>query len=253
MANNELKSSRSGIQVISRAAEILRALRETPTGMSLGQIAERVDLPRSTVQRIISALQDERLVIANSKGGGLRLGPEITAMAEAASYNIAEQCRIFLIELTEDTGETSDLSMLRGPSMIFLDQVPGTQRLRTVSSVGEVFPLSSTANGRACLSLMPEEEAKERVLGEWSRWDIKGDIDAFMDRLTAIRATGLAFDRDEHTRGISAIGFGFRDLAGDLLAISVPIPSTRFEEKREIVEAAILKTISHVKKMMEKA
>ncbi len=40
--------------------------------------------------------------------------------------------------------------------MIFLDQVPGSHRLRTVSPVGEVFPLTPTANGRAVLATMPQ-------------------------------------------------------------------------------------------------
>ena len=149
---------RNGIQVIARAAAILRTLRDNPSGMSLGQIAERVALPRSTVQRIIGALVTERLVISGSKGGGVRLGPELGSLAEAARYSIVEQCRPVLAELTEETGETTDLSVLRGDNMIFLDQVPGLHRLRTVSFVGEVFPLTTTANGRACLGAIARRQ-----------------------------------------------------------------------------------------------
>ena len=61
--------SRSGIQVIARAAAVLRALKDAPAGLSLGQIAERLGLARSTVQRIVQALQDERLVIGPASGG----------------------------------------------------------------------------------------------------------------------------------------------------------------------------------------
>ncbi|MGI9493370.1 MAG: helix-turn-helix domain-containing protein, partial [Geminicoccaceae bacterium] len=57
-----------GIQVIARAASILRALGEDTSGMSLGQIADKVGLPRSTVQRIVGALQAERLVISSTSG-----------------------------------------------------------------------------------------------------------------------------------------------------------------------------------------
>ena len=49
----DAKLAANGIQVISRAASILRALRDEPDGLSLGQIATRVELPRSTVQRIV--------------------------------------------------------------------------------------------------------------------------------------------------------------------------------------------------------
>ncbi len=233
------KSERSGIQVITRAAAILRALRDNPTGMSLGQIAERVALPRSTVQRIISALAAERLVISTAKGAGLRLGPEINALAETAQYNIVEQCRPVLTELTKETGETTDLSVLRGDKMIFLDQVPGLHRLRTVSFVGEVFPLTTTANGRACLARLPEKKARQLIEKEWSRSGRSGDMASMMADLDEARVLGLAYDLDQHTTGISAIGFAFADWGGDFHAISVPIPSTRFDDAHENVEVAL--------------
>lgn len=231
--------TRSGIQVIARAAAVLRALKEAPGGMSLGQIAERVELPRSTVQRIVQALQEERLVITSGTAGGVRLGPELHALAGAARYNIVDQLRPLLQELTEETGETADLSVLRGGRMIFLDQVQGTRRLRTVSSVGEVFPLTSTANGRACLALLSDSEAQRMAENEWERLGEVPDWPRLSRALNHARATGLAEDRDDHTRGISALGFAFTDVAGDLHAVSVPIPTPRFEQQKAAVVAAL--------------
>lgn len=250
MADLNEKSTRNGIQVIARAAAILRALKAEQSGMSLGQIADSVGLPRSTVQRIVGALQAERLVISQPNGRGLRLGPEVSALAEAARYNSVETCRLLLMELTQATGETADLSVMRGASMIFLDQVPGTHRLRTVSSVGEVFPLTTTANGKACLSLIAPAKAEHLVTDEWERRGIKGDLPRFMATLDMVRETGLAYDLDQHTPGISAIGFAFKDIAGDIHAISVPVPTTRFEGIRVNVEAALLETSKHVAKLM---
>lgn len=236
---NEQNSARSGIQVIARAAAILRVLRDNTEGMSLGQIAERVDLPRSTVQRIVGALQAERLVIASTAGGSIRLGPEITALSEATRYNVVEECRLHLSELSRKLGETADLSVLRGAGMIFLDQVPGTHRLRTVSAVGDVFPLTTTANGRAALSLLPLPEARALAEGEWRRRQQNGDWPAFAAMLETVRATGLAHDRDEHTPGISAIGFAFRDRGGEVHAISVPVPSQRLAAREAMITPVI--------------
>ena len=108
MAVNSAKTDKTGIQVISRAAKILRILRESQSDMSLGQIATKAKLPRSTVQRIAGALVDERFVMNAPEGHGLRLGPEMSAFAGAAQYNIVEHCRLFLTELTQKTGETAD-------------------------------------------------------------------------------------------------------------------------------------------------
>jgi DNA-binding IclR family transcriptional regulator len=251
MSETSDKQGRNGIQVIARAAEILRALKADQTGMSLGQIAESVGLPRSTVQRIIGALMTERLVIANASGGGLRLGPEVNALAQATNYNIVETCRLFLAELTQATGETADLSVMRGAGMIFLDQVPGTHRLRTVSSVGEVFPLTTTANGMACLSHIAPGKAHSLIAAEWERRGIKGSPPAIESKLAAIRKDRLAYDQDAHTDGISAIGFAFTDLVGNILAISVPMPSSRFALKRPVAEAALRKTALQIDKLMK--
>ncbi|PSL22059.1 IclR family transcriptional regulator [Shimia abyssi] len=240
------KNERSGVQVITRAAAILRSLKGTQSGMSLGQIADRVDLPRSTVQRITSALAEEGFVVTDAKGGGLRLGPKLSALAGATQYNIVEHCRLLLTELTQKTGETTDLAVMRGIGMVFLDQVPGTHRLTTVSHVGEVFPLTTTANGKACLAALPDQEAMKLAANEWERCGVSADPAAFKSELTAIRTTGLAYDIDEHSSGVSAIGFTFKDWGGDLHAISIPVPSSRFQRQKELIEAALLETSASI-------
>lgn len=250
MSEIEPKTERQGIQVIARAASILRSLKGNQTGMSLGEIAEIVDLPRSTVQRIVGSLQAERLVIANPNGRGLRLGPEVSALAEGARYNIVENCRLVLAELAHKTGETADLSVLRAASMIFLDQVPGTQRLRTVSSVGEAFPLTTTANGKACLARLPLVKAKTLIDAEWARRGTPGDQDALLNDLARIREGRLGYDIGTHTQGICAVGFAFNDLAGDVHAISVPVPESRFGEVRARVETALRETAQTIDNMM---
>lgn len=250
MAENSDKYARSGIQVIERAAAILRAIKESQSGLSLGQIARRVELPRSTVQRITSALMHEGFLIGDPQGHGLRLGPELHSLAGSTQLNIVEHCRLFLTELTQKTGETADLSVMRGVGMTFLDQVPGTHRLTTVSRVDEVFPLTTTANGRSCLALMPEDEAMKLISAEWERNGTSGDLIGFLKELAKVRQTHLAYDLDEHSPGISAIGFAFRDWGGTLHAISVPMPSTRFAEMKKPIEAALLATRKDILKLM---
>lgn len=225
--------------MIARAAAILRTLRENTSGMSLAQIAERVNLPRSTVQRIVFALEAERLVIGSTGRGNIRLGPEIVALSEATRYSVVELCRAVLNDLSEAVNETVDLSVLRGNNMIFLDQVPGRHRLRTVSAVGEVFPLTNTANGRAVLSMLPRDKAQELTEREWETREPSETWVAFSKRLDACSKSGLAYDEDDHMPGVSAISIGFTDHSGELHAISVPIPSSRFPEKKVLVEAQL--------------
>ncbi|MEP2531451.1 IclR family transcriptional regulator [Shimia sp.] len=246
MPDKKEKNDRSGIQVISRAAAILRLLKETQSGLSLGKIADQVDLPRSTVQRITRALAEEKFVISDANGGGLRLGPEISALAGAAQYNIVEHCRLLLTELTQKTGETTDLASMRGIGMVFLDQVPGTHRLTTVSKVGEVFPLTTTANGKACLAALDKATAVKLIKNEWDRNGVETDIADLFRELDTVRETGLAYDHDEHSLGVSAIGFCFRDWGGELHAISVPVPSSRYSKQKTVIEAALKETAANI-------
>lgn len=232
--------ARGGVQVIARAIDVLRALKGQPGGLSLGQIADRVGLPRSTVQRIVAALQSERMVIASGSGSGIQLGPELHALAEGARYNTVDLLRPILQDIARETGETVDLSVVRGAVLVFIDQVPGSHRLRTVSQVGEEFPLTSTANGKACLALLPLSEAQRLAQAEWAGQGIAGDMAGLMAELVQVRVDGVAYDRDQHTVGISAVGIGFRNWHGDLFALSIPTPSMRFAEKSAALADVLL-------------
>ncbi|MBT4588690.1 MAG: helix-turn-helix domain-containing protein, partial [Rhodospirillaceae bacterium] len=78
------KDTSSGIRVISRAAEILRTLNDESRGLSLGQIAAQVNLPRSTVQRIVGALKIEGFIIDGPGESQIRIGPAFFSIAAAS-------------------------------------------------------------------------------------------------------------------------------------------------------------------------
>src|SRR5690242_15496507 len=147
---------KSQVQVIARAAAILRALEDEAPGLSLGQIAQRVNLARSTVQRIVAALEAEKLVMAASPNGRVRLGPTILRLASSVRTDFVTIARPFLAKLSGELRETVDLATIKRDHLVFIDQVIGSQRLRTVSAVGEMFPLYCTANGKAYLAGLDE-------------------------------------------------------------------------------------------------
>ncbi|HMK84551.1 MAG TPA: helix-turn-helix domain-containing protein, partial [Steroidobacteraceae bacterium] len=154
---------RNSIQVIERAARVLRALEGEGEGLSLGQIAQRVGLARSTVQRIVDALSAEHFLIAATPTSGVRLGPALIRLASSASVEFDQITRPIITDLSQEVGETVDLSVLKGNAAVFTDQVQGAHRLRAVSAIGETFPLYCTANGKALLSIVSEDKF-ERLL-----------------------------------------------------------------------------------------
>jgi DNA-binding IclR family transcriptional regulator len=234
--------SRQGIQVIARAAKVLRVLENERDGLSLGQIAKRVDLPRSTVQRIVNALADEQLLIAATPNARVALGPAILRMAANTNFDFANFVRPHLESLAQRTGETVDLSMQRGDKMVFVDQITASHRLSAVSAIGESFPTFSSANGKAALSLL-ENDAIAELVGDGLFEETPNTITSLTNligEIEGIRKSHIAIDNEEHTEGICALGTAFLDPLGRVFAVSVPVPTTRFGRAKEEITAALL-------------
>lgn len=235
-------AEKNSVQVIARAAAILRAIHDAGGGLSLAQIAQRVGLPRSTVQRIVNALEAERLLIAATPNGQVVIGPGILRLASAVTSAFVELVRPRLTRLSADLKETVDLAVVKKDRLIFIDQVVGSQRLRTVSAVGETFPLYCTANGKAYLATL-SDRAVERLIGreyEARTPNTITSLERMISELAKIRSNGVAVDNEEHTQGICAAGISVYDHLGNAHAISVPIPASRFPMVVDTVRARLL-------------
>lgn len=97
--------------MIARAADILRALRSAPGGLSQAEVAGQVGLARSAIHRLLSALEDEGLVETGPRGRH-RLGPEIGRLADTARRGVISSVHPLLEELSHEVNETADLSVL---------------------------------------------------------------------------------------------------------------------------------------------
>jgi len=236
LSGKETKSG--GIQVITRAASILRALGQANSGLSLGQLASRCSLPRSTVQRIIASLIDEGFVMHLGSNQGFTLGPEIQAFTATTRIQVWQKFHSYLASLANEIGETVDLAILQGDQVLFVDQIAGHHRLRAMSEPGVRFSAFTTDNGKACLSLLSDEKLKNEL-------DVS---DSLMVEIAQIRKSETAWDLGKHTEGISAVGAAFEDLNGQFYAISIPIPSQRFEKIKEQLAPKLLACISDIKK-----
>ncbi|MEH7377992.1 MULTISPECIES: IclR family transcriptional regulator [Bacillaceae] len=234
----------SNIQVITRAAKILRALRDHPKGLSLSKIAKEVGLARSTVQRIVTALEQERLVSAASANEGFCLGPEIALLAAAVQSDLREEVRPFLIELSRQVNETVDLSVLDNSKVLFVDQIIAPHPLQATSQPGASFPLHCTANGKAILASLPIAEVEKLIPLDMQQFNDQTITSRYelLKELEVVRKEGVAFAREEHIQGICAVGAVIFDRMGNLSAISIPLPSIRFYGNEEKLAAALLHT-----------
>jgi IclR family transcriptional regulator, acetate operon repressor len=223
-----------GIQVLRRASAALDEIAAEPGRLRLVDLGERLGLAKSTARRLLVGLVEIGLANVDAQGR-FSLGERLLGYGGADGAQISAIFRPTIERVARATdGETVDLSILRGQRMWFVDQVESSHRLRAVSAVGVRFPLDSTANGKAALAALDDAGARAAIarLGPEV-------ADTIRVQIAEIRRTGIAFDRDEHTPGISAAAIARRALGDNVIAISVPAPTERFREKEQRIIAAL--------------
>ncbi len=230
-----VKSNRSGIQVISRAVTILKLLQQSPEPASLGSIAKKINLPRSTVQRIVNALSNEGFVISGPSSRGIRLGPELIALASTAQVSIKDIARPILDSLANETNESVALTTLNNQEVITLDQIQSSKRLASFLSSETTLPLYCSASGKAMLAILEKEQLNsflsELKLIEFTNNTITSK-QQLLSELEEIRRTGVAYDQEEHSYGVCASAIATKTVTGSFIAFAVTIPSTRFNEAK---------------------
>jgi DNA-binding IclR family transcriptional regulator len=242
--NRSKEAGNGGIRVIARAADILKALRNHQDGLTLYEIACQVGLARSTVQRIVQALDDANLVIAASPTSGVRLGPALLALAASVKQlSIAEIARPLIVQLSKDTGETVDMAVLGNYKAVVVDQIHGTFPLLAVSELGSSLPVHASSSGKALLAALPParfDHLKKRLrLPAVTRNSIT-NWGALERELDSVRRTGFAIDQEEYAIGICAVAVSVRGPEDEIVAISIPVPTDRFQvRKKHLVEVLV--------------
>lgn len=220
-----------GLQVLRRAAAALDEIATAPGRLRLVDLGANLGLAKSTARRLLVALVDVGFAGVDEHGR-YRLGDRLLGLTSADSAQLVAVFRPVIEEVAAATGETVDLSVLRGEQMWFIDQVESTHRLRAVSAVGGRFPLAGTANGKAALAALADPEPTLAAFDATTAAGLRAEIEQ-------IRAGGVAFDRDEHTVGISAAGIAGHVAGGHLVAISVPAPTERFRAEEQSIVGAL--------------
>jgi DNA-binding IclR family transcriptional regulator len=232
------------VQSVIRTIEILRALGNADEDLTLTDLAERTGLPRSTVHRIVQTLQSAHFVAKGAGVGGLRLGSEFGRLAAKSRQALTPTMRPFLEKLATEISEGTSLTVLEGLKVRFLDQAIVGQGLRAVTLVGTTFPAHCTANGKILLAALPRAVLRAKLPErlESLTYHTNTDPERLMDELDRVTTEGVAFDREEHGIGISAVAALVVDDANNHAAISAAMPTASFEGREEYLTKLVRRT-----------
>jgi IclR family transcriptional regulator, acetate operon repressor len=227
----------SGTQAITRAVAILQAFGPEPGGRTPHELSRRTGLNRSTVYRILNALECAELVVSD-RAGHYRLGPELAILGGLAlrQMDLRGVALPELHDLAKRSGETIDLEVLHGASVLIVEEITGDHLLSTSSNIGALYPAHCTATGKLLLAALPPDALDTLLAAGLRACGPRGITDAATLRaeLRAALARGYATTYEELEAHLHAIGAPIYDHRGHIVAaISISGPAARMPRRRE--------------------
>lgn len=220
------------IQALDRALDILDLLATHP-GLTLSEVAERMDQSPSTVHRVLHTLAARGVAETDLATQSWHIGPATFRLGSAfmRRSGIVERARPILRALMEHTGETANLGILNGDAVLFVSQAETHETIRAFFPPGTRSPLHASGIGKALLAFGRPDTLTTLLEGApLSRFTDKTLIsaEALHEDMARIRHRGFAFDDEEKSRGMRCIAAPVFDLSGEAIAgLSVSGPSHR--------------------------
>ncbi len=223
----------SRVQSIERAFAVLTALTDGPVGVT--EVAERVELPKSTTARMLASLAREGAVEQVPGETRYRLGPRIETLATGlgTTRSLIAVGRPHLAELAAALGEAAGLSVPDGREVHYVDQVdaPNPNPVGIRDWTGSRVPLHAVSSGLVFLAHRPASTVDRYLAGPLPALTDRTVTDptAIRERLRAVALAGFAWVHDEFAIGISSVAAGIPDATGEIIAaVHVHGPSYRF-------------------------
>jgi DNA-binding IclR family transcriptional regulator len=219
----------AAVQSVERAFAILRCLAGGPAGVSA--VAERVRLPKSTVSRLLSTLQE--LGAVEQAGNEYRIGHGMVDVAAAAipGRNLISVARPHLVELVETLGEAAGLAVLDVSDVVYLDQVNIDNPVQVRDWTGERLRPHMVSSGLVLLAHLSEQERERYLAGPLESGTLRTMTDPaeLRRRLERIASQGTEWTIDEFVTGISSVAAPVSGAGGQVAAaVHAHGPSYRF-------------------------
>ncbi len=221
------------VQVLDRTCDILECIAANGPELGVSEITVDLGLSKSTVHRLLSALEHREYVRRVPVTGRYRLGVKLLELGQKArdADGLVANAGAYLTRLVAETGETAHLGVLRDGEVVSLCAVESPKTLRTPATVGRRTPAHSSSLGKCMLADLNLSELSA-MLGplKLKRFTPRTIVtqQALVKELEKVRQQGYAVDDEEFELGLKCVGAPVRDRSGRVrAALSIAGPANR--------------------------
>lgn len=226
------------VKSVSRALDIIALISMKKVGLGVTEIANQMDINKSSVFRILSTLVQYGYVEQDKQSSRYKLGYKFLELSSRLleSIDFREEANPFLKELEAETNEVIHLVVYDQGEVVYIEKLEGNEILRMHSKVGKRAPMHCTSVGKAILAHLPHsivlEIIERKGLPVHTDKTITNKED-FLQELVDVRKNGYALDLEENEYGITCIAVPIFDHKGNVIAaVSISGPSIRMNESR---------------------
>lgn len=227
--------STTGAQAVERAAQLLTLVVQADEPINFTELVDDSGLARSTTSRLLAALEANHL-LERDAGGAYRCGALFALYAARHDpwSQIARLADPVLRAIGSETGETVNLAVARGDTVIQIAQVDSTYMLGARDWMQVSVPPHCSALGKVLYAYecLPEPQGALEQLTPHSL----ATAEALHRQVVAIRGAGYATTREELEIGLAAVAVPVRGSEGRVVAaLGVSGPSARLGSKLDSV------------------
>jgi DNA-binding IclR family transcriptional regulator len=216
-----------------RSLAILDVIVKADHPVSMTEIVRQMGLPKPTVFRLLSTLENAGWVLREPGGKEYTPGNRLARLGLDIMLNssVRTMRHGILAHVAGEIGETCNITMLDANEIIYIDRVQTQWQLKIDLQPGTRVPLHCSASGKLLISNMPRP--KRRALLEnlaLTRYtdNTITDIDLLESELDRIRDTRIGLDNEEYLNGLVCIAVPIIDAGGKMVAaLAVQAPTAR--------------------------
>ena len=224
------------VPALERGLQLLGLFDRSTRALTPPEIARRLNLPRSTVFRLLNTLEALGFVERSDGGRAVRLGLAVLRLGfeYLASLELTQLGTPLLQRLCDQTGYPSNLVVRDGRSIVYVAKVAPPRPFSSAVSVGTRLPAHATVFGHVLLSdldlpalqaLYPEDRLQAYTASTPASV-------AELHRMTqAVRERGHVVGRGFFEAHIATVGAPVRNAAGEVVAaLGLTVPSDLLDE-----------------------